>query len=181
MADRPLPPPLLTPTATNLDDIHDVMLPPDASSKRTYMAPPELFPMDYDQCVGIPPSLWTIHPTNERAAWQCAMLSPVRKKKPPASSSSQSPRYSLLVAAAVGRPAGAINFDEPSPNSIVDRVNEVVPSPAEKKSPSSRSIVKIWHMPRSKFTRFSREDHHYKSKTKYTESQIKKDLLSKQY
>ena len=65
MADQPLPPPPLTPTATSLDDIHDVMLPPDASSKRTYMAPHELFAMDYDQCVGIPPII-VIHPTNER-------------------------------------------------------------------------------------------------------------------
>ena len=59
MAARHLPTlPLMvapTPTATSFDDINNIMLLPDASSKRSSMAPHELFPMDYDQCDSIPP------------------------------------------------------------------------------------------------------------------------------
>ena len=89
MAARPLPPlPLMvapTPTATSLDDINDVMLPTDASSKRSYMAPHELFVLDYDQCNGIPPIVMD-DPPNKRKGGRGngAVRSPLRKKKPPA-------------------------------------------------------------------------------------------------
>ena len=74
-----------------------------------------------------------------------------------------------------------MDSDEPLPKSIVECVYKVVPPPVKKKSLSSHTIVKIEHVPKTEFARFPREDHHYKAKTKYLESQIKKDLLSKRF
>ena len=89
MAARPLPPlPLMVApkqTATSLDDINDVMLPPDTSSKRSYMAPHELFALDYYQCNGIPPIMVENPPNNRKGGCgNGAVRSPLRKKKPPA-------------------------------------------------------------------------------------------------
>ena len=123
---------------------------------------------------------WTIcivvdNPLNKRKGGHAngAMPSPVsvRKKNPPASLPTQSPRRSVFIAtavsfaAAVDRPVGAIDFDA-SPTSIVERVYKVSPPPVKIKSPSSRTIVKIGHIPRTKFIRFVRGDHHYKPETK---------------
>ena len=120
-----------------------------------------------------------------------AVPSPLRKKKPPALSPTRSSHYSTLAAsaltfaAAVDRSVAAMDSDKPLPTSIVEHVYEVAPPPVKKKSPSSRpssrSIVKIGHIPKTEFVRVVREDRHYKAKTKYLEPQIKKDLLSKQF
>ena len=186
MAILPLPTPPLTvaptPTAANFDDLNDVMLPPDALSKRSSMAPHD---MDYDQCHGIPPIVFN-NPPNKRKGGRGngAVLSPVRKKNPPPSSPARSQRGSVFIATAVSfatakeRP---VVFDKQSPTSIVKRVFDVARTPAKGKQSSGRAVVKIGHIPRTEFTRFVREDHHYKKKTKYLEPQIKKDLLSKRF
>ena len=89
MAARPLPPlPLMVApkqTATSLDDINDVMLPPDTSSKCSYMAPHKLFALDYYQYNGIPPIVMDDPPNNIKGGrGNGAVPSPLRKKKPPA-------------------------------------------------------------------------------------------------
>ena len=91
-----------TPTAANFDDLNDVMLPPDTLSKRSSMAPHKLFAMDYDQCHGIPPIVFN-NPPNKRKGGRGngAVLSPVRKKKPPPSLPARSQQGSVFIAAAV--------------------------------------------------------------------------------
>ena len=111
------------------------------------------------------------------------MPSPLRKKKPPSASPQ---RRSILATAAASFAVAAtgrvpvVHGNDLSPTSTIANVYEVIPSSAKNKI-HPRRVVKIGHIPRTEFTKFPREDHHFQARTKYSESQIKKDLLSKRY